>query len=130
LPCGRGGVGSSHTLRWYFVSLVFRFEPAASRAARSARKSQPVEETWELYQAISRAGACAKAKKVAKVACATPSVNLKTGEKGRWALVGIKECWLVYDDLTDGADIAWFQHGRMTAEQVRRLMGKRPSTRG
>ena len=100
------------------------------RAARSARKSQPVEETWELYQAISRAGACAKAKKVAKVACATPSVNLKTGEKGRWALVGIKECWIVYDDLTDGAEIAWFQHGRMTAEQVRRLMGKRPSTRG
>ncbi len=117
-------------LRWYFVSAVFRFKPTVPRVRKAVGLRQPVEETWELHQATSRAGACAKAKKVAKVACETPSVNLKTGEKGRWSLVGIKDCWLVYDDLADGAEIAWFQHGRMTAEQVRRLMGKRRSTRG
>jgi hypothetical protein len=115
--------------RWYFVSLVFLFEPAALRAGRAARKSQLVEETWELHQATSRAGACAKARKVANVVCATPSVNLKTGEKGRWTLVGIKDCWLIYDDLADGAEIAWFQHGRMTGTQLRRLMSKRSSAR-
>ena len=113
--------------RWYFVSLVFRFEPDALRAGRAARKSQLVEETWELHQAPSRAGACAKARRGAKVVCATPSVNLKTGEKGRWKLVGVKDCWLIYDDLADGAEIAWFQHGRMTGAQLRGLMGPRSS---
>ncbi len=113
--------------RWYFVSLVFRLEPGALRAGRTSRKSHLVEENWELHRATSRAGACAKARRGAKVVCATPSVNLKTGEKGRWTLVGIKDCWLIYDDLADGAEIAWFQHGRMTGTQLRGLMGPRSS---
>ena len=46
-------------LRWYFVSAVFRFKPAVSRVRKSVGLRQPAEETWELHQATSRAGACA-----------------------------------------------------------------------
>jgi hypothetical protein len=56
--------------------------------------------------------------------------NVRTGEQGRWKLVGVKDCWLIYDELADGCELAWFQHGRMTAAQLRRLMGpksKRPA---
>lgn len=116
--------------RWYFVSLVFRFEPSAPRTRGAARKSQPVEENWELHRARTRAQACAKAVKAARSSSATAMTNVRTGEQGRWKLVGVKDCWLIYDELADGCELAWFQHGRMTAAQLRRLMGpksKRPA---
>lgn len=116
--------------RWYFVSLVFRFEPSAPRTRGAARKSKPVEENWELHRARTRAQACAKAAKAARSSSATAMTNVRTGEQGRWKLVGVKDCWLIYDELADGCELAWFQHGRMTAAQLRRLMGpksKRPA---
>ena len=94
-------------LRWYFISVVLRFKPSATKARKAFRQRQPVEENWEIHRATSLAAARAKAKKAAKVACATPMTNLKTGEKGLWTFVGIKECWLIYDDLADGCEIAW-----------------------
>ena len=115
-------------LRWYFISVVLRFKPSATKARKAFRQRQPVEENWEIHRAISLAAASAKAKKAAKVACATPMTNLKTGEKGLWTFVGIKECWLIYDDLADGCEIAWFQHGRMTDNQLRRLMCNKPKS--
>jgi hypothetical protein len=115
--------------RWYFVSLVFRFEPSAPRTRGAARKSQPVEENWELHRARTRAQACAKAVKAARSSSATAMTNVRTGEQGRWKLVGVKDCWLIYDDLADGCEIAWFQHGRMTAKQVSGLMGRESKKR-
>jgi len=112
-------------LRWYFISVVLRFKPAAAKARKALRQRQPVEENWEIHRATSLAAARAKAKKAAKVACATPMTNLKTGEQGRWTLVGIKDCWTIEEPLGDGVEIGWFQHGRLSAAQLARMMGRK-----
>lgn len=112
-------------LRWYFISVVLRFEPSATKARQAIRRRQPVEENWEIHQATSLAAARAKARKAAKVACATQMTNLKTGEQGRWTLVGIKDAWPIEEPLGDGVEIAWFQHGRLSDAQLARMMGKK-----
>lgn len=107
--------------RWYFASLLYRYQPESVKRGRTPKRIK-VEETWHLFSGRNRAEVQAKIRKDARVNEAIEMVDMKTGEKGHWVFAGIKELWLIYDKIEDGAEIAWIKHDNITALQLKKML--------
>lgn len=103
----------SHSGWWVFCE-VERWVAVGRTAKR--QKRFPVWENMRLIRARTREQAYKKAVKLA-----TAGMPSRT-EGGEWQFVGLSLLLPVYEDLEDGAEILWTNHGSIGLEKLKRLV--------
>ncbi len=100
---------------WWIYSEVQQW--VSSRQKKLTAKSRClVWENWRLIRAKTREEAHAKALRMGR-----EGFPLKTPD-GVWRFAGIAELLPVFDDLEDGAELLWTNHGKISVSRIQRMV--------
>lgn len=105
---------------WWLYSEVQQWVSARQKKL-TAKSRCLVWENWRLIQAKTREAAHAKA-----VSMGLEVFPTKTHD-GEWRFAGIAELLPVYDNLEDGAETLWTNHGRIPVTKIRSMVKSKKS---
>jgi hypothetical protein len=103
---------------WYLVSVVERFQPVLEGRQSSTSRA----EVWENYHLI-RAGSASQAydKSIALYRGKRFYTTDRKENEGYWVVEGVSELLPVYEEIEDGCEVMWTDHGRI-AKSTARMM--------
>jgi hypothetical protein len=97
---------------WWIFCEVQQWVPTKS----ATTKRFPVWENMRLMRARNREQAYKKAFRLAKAGMPSRTVG------GQWRFAGISLLLPVHEELEDGAEILWTDHGTISAKKLKRLI--------
>jgi hypothetical protein len=107
-----------HAHRKYFFSLLF----ILNKKTGASHKEVRVTEEWRIVSGKNKTEA---AKKIMNYISYCESAEMMcelSKAKGNWRFAGLRGAWTLDDELTDGAEIAWFDHGEISKRKLRSLI--------
>ncbi len=107
-----------HSLRKYFFSLVF----ILNKKTGASHKEVRVTEEWRIVSGKTKKEATKKIMNYIRCAESTEMMCEQTKVKGYWKFTGLRGAWIIEDELTDGAEIAWFDHGKISKKKLGSLI--------
>jgi hypothetical protein len=111
---------------WWIASYVVRFEWKDGSATK-ARGKHLAHENTILIRAKDRDQAFKKANAVGRLSShkSWRRYGDPPGKLGRWVFEGLASLLPVYEQLTDGAEILWVEHGGLSLANIKRLVKKK-----
>ena len=103
---------------WYVGSYLLRFVELKDVDRNDPEKRFLSWENTVLVQADSLDAAYAKVEKIARLA-AKPYRGGPEGVPVKWEYLGITELLPIYEELADGAEIAWAEHSPRKLKKLR-----------
>jgi hypothetical protein len=114
---------------WYFGSYVLRFAELSDE-----HRNDPERKflTWENTVLVRASNLDEAYEKVAKIGRegSKPYRGGPEGVRMRWHFEGVTQLLPIYEDLEDGAEIAWTDHGMRKLKNTRKWTHPKGSFRG
>ncbi len=108
---------------WYLGSYLLRFVELDDRDNGNLEKEFSAWENTVIVKAQNIDEAYDKVVKIAKEASEPYSAGAK-GLPVQWLFEGVTELLPIYEDLTDGAEIAWTDCGDLKLKELRKRIRK------
>lgn len=110
---------------WYLASYLLRFVELDSQELNNPDKRFLSWENTVIVKAGTLEGAYAKVERIGK-SNARPYNGGPNGERVRWEYLGVTELVPIYEELADGAEIAWTERPKTSLRALRaRVRAKR-----
>lgn len=107
-----------HVHQKYFFALVFILNQKSGASPKEVR----VTEEWRIVSGSTKKEATNKIMNYISVCESTEMMCEQSKVKGYWKFTGLRGAWIIEDELTDGAEIAWFDHGKISKMKLGSLL--------
>jgi hypothetical protein len=106
---------------WYLGTYLLRFIELGDEARSDPERRFVSWENTVLVKANTMDSAYAKVERIARAA-AKPYRGGPNGVRVKWEYVGVTEILPIYEQLGDGAEIAWAEHGARKLKTLQQLV--------